>query len=351
MTRTSLSDNSLAALVEQVASSDPAPGAGPSLAWSCALATALVEMAASVILRHAPADTPAIERCRDRAASLRASALALADEDVAAYTNVMAVLERREEPGHGTRLRDALSQAADPPLHIVEIAAEVARLAADVASHARGGVRGEAVTALVLGEAVVRAGISILELNLSGASGDSRLARARQLAHESDAELKRVLAPAARRRAGAPVDVARPLGLLSSWLKDAGEAGLAEHDSLAMVTVSEAGRPSARTVSLRRLEDDGLILTTALWTRKARELRDNPHVALLFHWPSLGRQVHVSGRAEPAERALAEEIDDLRLMRIRPDAIEYWEGSPDAVHDRMLLERVDDGWRLTRLSP
>jgi pyridoxamine 5'-phosphate oxidase len=38
-------------------------------------------------------------------------------------------------------------------------------------------------------------------------------------------------------------------------------------------------------------------------------------------------------------------------MRIRPDAIEYWEGSPDALHDRMLLERVGDGWRLTRLSP
>jgi pyridoxamine 5'-phosphate oxidase len=189
----------------------------------------------------------------------------------------------------------------------------------------------------------------------------------------------------------------RPLQLLERWVQDARDAGLVEHDSVALATVGEGGRPSARTVSLRRVEDDGLVFTTALWTRKARELRANPHVALLFHWPTLHRQVQVNGRAEPAERALAEDIfgrrdrphqlqalvsrqgeaiDDLaplrdRLaivereladaavpcpadwgaIRIRPEAVEYWQGADDALHDRSLLERVGDGWRLTRLAP
>ena len=61
-------------------------------------------------------------------------------------------------------------------------------------------------------------------------------------------------------------------------------------------------------MTLKRLEDDSLVFTTALWTRKAREIEANPHVALLFHWPSLGRQVHLTGEATVAERALSEEL-------------------------------------------
>jgi formiminotetrahydrofolate cyclodeaminase len=190
---TGLSDSSLAALVGRVASIDPAPGAGPSAAWTCALAAALVEMVSAVALRKDPVDAPAAERRRDRAADLRARALELADDDVAAYTAVLAVLRRREEPGHGGRLRAALSDAADPPLAIVEIAAEVARLAADAASEARGGVRGEAMTAAILAEAVVRAGLPLVDLNLASAPEDPRRARVRELARAAGADLERAL--------------------------------------------------------------------------------------------------------------------------------------------------------------
>jgi pyridoxamine 5'-phosphate oxidase len=79
------------------------------------------------------------------------------------------------------------------------------------------------------------------------------------------------------------MDEARPLEMLARWLRDAREAGLDEHDAVALATVDARGRPSARTVSLRRVEDAGLIFTTALWTRKARDLESNPHVALLCH--------------------------------------------------------------------
>jgi formiminotetrahydrofolate cyclodeaminase len=190
---TGLSDSSLAALVGRVASIDPAPGAGPSAAWTCALAAALVEMVSAVALRKEPVDAAAAERRRDRAASLRAQALELADRDVAAYTAVLAVLRRRDEPGHGTRLRVALSDAADPPLAIVEIAAEVTRLAADAAAEARGGVRGEAMTAAILAEAAVRAGIPLVDLNLAGAREDPRRRRVRELAQAAGADLERAV--------------------------------------------------------------------------------------------------------------------------------------------------------------
>jgi pyridoxamine 5'-phosphate oxidase len=187
-----------------------------------------------------------------------------------------------------------------------------------------------------------------------------------------------------------------PLRLLEEWIEDARAGGLAQPASVALATVGGDGRPSARIVTLKRLEDDALLFTTALWTRKAREIEANPNVALLFHWPSLGRQAHVMGRAELAERRLAEElfaerdlfhqlqsvvsrqgepIDDLgplreRLshlaqaqetapacppdwgaLRVVPDAVELWSEADDRIHERRLFARDGDGWTVTLLSP
>jgi pyridoxamine 5'-phosphate oxidase len=187
-----------------------------------------------------------------------------------------------------------------------------------------------------------------------------------------------------------------PLSLLGRWLDDARRAGVLEPRSVAFITVGADARPSARTVSLKRLEDQALVFTSALWTRKARELEGNPHVALLFYWPSVGRQVHVTGRAALGERELAEElfaerelshrvqtlvsrqgepiadIEPLRArhahlmevleappdcpldwgaIRVLPDALEFWSQSPDRLHDRLLYERIDRAWSLSRLSP
>jgi pyridoxamine-phosphate oxidase len=199
---------------------------------------------------------------------------------------------------------------------------------------------------------------------------------------------------------GARIDIetspSEPLALLRSWLDEAREGGVSEPRSVTFVTVGDGGRPTARTVSLKRLEHDALIFTSALWTRKAREIAENPHVALLFYWPSLGRQVHVAGDAVLAERALGEElfaerdpahqmqtvvsrqgepIDDLAPLRARhahlldameappecppdwgairvsPAAVEFWSQSDDRLHDRLLYTRERDGWALTRLSP
>ena len=188
-----LADRSLAELLEQVASSKPAPGAGPTLAWTCALAAALVEMVCAVSLRKEPQDPSAATARGARAAELRASALALAELDIAAYREVLAVARRREEPGHVARLREALTAAAGPPVAIVELAAEVTRLAAEAATHARGGVRGEAITAGLLGEVAARAGVSIVELNLAADPADPRLARVRELARSAGADRDRLV--------------------------------------------------------------------------------------------------------------------------------------------------------------
>ncbi len=187
-----------------------------------------------------------------------------------------------------------------------------------------------------------------------------------------------------------------PLAELGEWIEEARAAGLAQPGSVALVTVGDEGRPSARTVTLKRLEEDALVFTSALWTRKAREIEANPHVALLFHWPSLGRQAHIVGEAAVAERALAEELFDQRdllhrlqtvvshqgepidglgplrdrlahlgevqetapacppdwgALRVRPEAIELWSESPDRIHERRLFERGGEGWAVTLLSP
>jgi pyridoxamine 5'-phosphate oxidase len=187
-----------------------------------------------------------------------------------------------------------------------------------------------------------------------------------------------------------------PIGELERWIEVARERGIAQPAAVAFVTASAAGRPSARTVTLKRIEEDALVFTSALWTRKAQEVAANPQVALLFHWPELGRQVHVTGRAELAERALAEELfaardpghqlqtvvsrqgepiasldplrdrldhlsrvqetapacpEDWGALRVRPETIELWDEAPDRLHERRLFAREDGGWAMTLLAP
>ena len=123
-----------------------------------------------------------------------------------------------------------------------------------------------------------------------------------------------------------------PIEELGRWIDEAREAGAPHPAAAAFVTVGADGGPSVRTVTLKRLEDDALLFTSALWTRKARELAANPRVALLLHWPSLGRQVHLTGEAAPAERALAEELFDERDGRLRdPAGWGYGLGPADSV--------------------
>jgi methenyltetrahydrofolate cyclohydrolase len=187
-------------IVESVAAREPTPGAGPSLAWTCAIAAALVEMVSAVTLRQEPESPDAVEARRDRAHLLRTTALALADRDAAAYREVLAVQRRRHEPGHPQRLRQALADAADPLVQIVEAAREVAELASGAVAEARGGVRGEAITALVLAESVARGGVPLVKLNLASDPQDPRHAQVREAAAAATDALQRTIGPEASTR-------------------------------------------------------------------------------------------------------------------------------------------------------
>jgi pyridoxamine 5'-phosphate oxidase len=187
-----------------------------------------------------------------------------------------------------------------------------------------------------------------------------------------------------------------PLRLLERWLADARAAEVPEPAAVTFATAGPEGRPTARTVLLKRVEPDALVFTSALWTRKAIEIEANPYVALLFYWPSIGRQVHVAGRAVLAERELAVELFDQRplshrlqalvsrqgqpiesveplrsrhahlmaaleappecppdwgALRVLPEAVEFWTQASDRMHERLLYEPADDGWRYGLLAP
>ena len=192
------------------------------------------------------------------------------------------------------------------------------------------------------------------------------------------------------------MNAGNPLRHLESWIEEAREDGQPHPAAVAFVTVGTGDRPSARTVTLKRVEEDALVFTTALWTRKAQEVEANPNVALLFHWPGMGRQAHVTGVASHAERALAEELFDERdllhqlqtvvsrqgeeiedlaplrdrlahlaqvqetspacpedwgALRVRPDSVELWNEAPDRLHERRLYARDGEGWAVTLLAP
>ncbi len=167
------SEDFLAAL----AAPTPAPGGGAATATACALAAALVEMTAAI---------GGSDEVAARGAAARARAAALADEDAAAYTEVIDA----QRAGDGAQIAAALSRASDVPLAIAETAAEMGALAADVATSGRASVRGDAIAGALLAEAATAAAARLVEINLADAPGDPRLERARELAR-SAAEARR----------------------------------------------------------------------------------------------------------------------------------------------------------------
>lgn len=199
----------------------------------------------------------------------------------------------------------------------------------------------------------------------------------------------------------APLDLddldADPIVQFGRWMEDALAASLLLPNTMTLATAAPGGRPSARMVLLKGFDHRGFVFYTNYESRKSRELLVNPHAALVFHWPSLERQVRVEGRVEkiPPEESddyfatrplpsrlgawasrqsarlsslaeLERRLDSLAREHaggdvprpshwggwlVRPDAMEVWQGRPNRLHDRFLYERSGDGWARVRLSP
>jgi pyridoxamine 5'-phosphate oxidase len=189
-----------------------------------------------------------------------------------------------------------------------------------------------------------------------------------------------------------------PLAQARSWLAEAAEAGVPEPEGVALATASPDGRPSVRFVLVRGIDERGVRFFTNYGSRKGRELDANPRASLAMWWPALQRQLRLEGLVErlPAAEsdeyfasrdrgsrlgawasrqgtvlAGREELDAaLRAAEerfvgdevprpewwggylLRPDAIEFWEGRPNRLHDRTHhLREPGGGWRTERLSP
>jgi pyridoxamine 5'-phosphate oxidase len=174
------------------------------------------------------------------------------------------------------------------------------------------------------------------------------------------------------------------------WIKDAQAAHLKEPNAMTLATATRDGRPSARIVLLKEVSDIGFVFYTNYTSRKAREIETNPFAALTFYWPELERQVRVEGRVQRVPREQSEAYfhsrpkgsrlgawashqsevlsgrqrleyagtDDIPAPEfwggycLTPDTIEFWEGRPNRLHDRLLYQRNGENiWTIQRLSP
>jgi pyridoxamine 5'-phosphate oxidase len=189
-----------------------------------------------------------------------------------------------------------------------------------------------------------------------------------------------------------------PIRQLDAWLAEAAAAGLVFPEAAALATADAAGRPSARMVLLKGVDEQGLCFYTNRESRKARELAANPYAALVLYWQPLDRQVRVEGRVEqlddeaslayfrqrplgsrlaawasPQSQPIAdrEELErryaeaESRFAgeaevplppfwggyRIVPDVVELWHGRQNRLHDRIRYDRAGDAWRRARLAP
>jgi formiminotetrahydrofolate cyclodeaminase len=184
---TSFLDQPVGQFLDQLAARTPTPGGGGAAALAAALAAGLAGMAA----RFSATRLPGAEEMAGHADDLRRRASALADADAEAYGAVLAAFALPRDPGNDRdqRIRDALGRAAELPAEMAEIAAQVAGMAARLATEGNPNLCGDSVTAAVLAEAAARSSAVLVDINVTLGGLDpavsQRAARAVSAAHQA----------------------------------------------------------------------------------------------------------------------------------------------------------------------
>ncbi len=188
-----------------------------------------------------------------------------------------------------------------------------------------------------------------------------------------------------------------PFEQFKVWFGVAQERNVPQTNAMTLATATPDGIPSARVVLLKGVDDRGFSFFTNFESRKGQQLSVNPHAALLFFWPPLERQVRIEGNVERLSRAesydyfssrprlsrigawasrQSEIIEDRKFLerrvkefqkrfegtdvplpefwggfRLVPEHFEFWQSRPNRLHDRIVYRKVNDGWKIFRLSP
>jgi pyridoxamine 5'-phosphate oxidase len=189
-----------------------------------------------------------------------------------------------------------------------------------------------------------------------------------------------------------------PFRQFKKWLSQALDAQLPEPNAMTVATATSDGNPSARMVLLKDFDERGFVFYTNYNSQKGQELGENPQASLVFWWAELERQVRISGRVEKVSEdesdqyfhsrplnsrlgawasnqsevienreVLEQRLQELQVkyenqdvprpkhwggVRVIPTQIEFWQGRPSRLHDRLLYTCLDDGsWKIERLSP
>ncbi|MCB1055109.1 MAG: pyridoxamine 5'-phosphate oxidase [Acidobacteria bacterium] len=188
-----------------------------------------------------------------------------------------------------------------------------------------------------------------------------------------------------------------PFEQFRRWFDEAMKAELPEPNAMTLATSGATGMPSVRIVLLKGVDDEGFVFYTNYESRKGRELAANPQASLLFFWAELQRQVRIEGSVEkvsreateqyfatrprgsrlgawasPQSRPVADRAELETAMHnveerfgdgdvpapphwggylLRPRLLEFWQGRPNRLHDRLCYRRRDDVWTVERLAP